>query len=70
MAGTRQRLERPVLCLVRRRSQTRVDEEAVAAVRLGGCERLAVDRDDAFAILAGGLAHQLFEPGAERGDAR
>ena len=69
VAGPRQRLERLVLCRVRRRSQTRVDEEAVAAVRLGGRERLAVDRDDALAILAGGLADQLLEPGAERGDA-
>ena len=51
---------------------------AVADRRRGGrcrrrradAERLAVDRDHALAVLAGGLGDQLLQPGAERGDAR
>ena len=45
-----------------------VDEEAVLAVHCGIAHRLAVDRDQALAFLAGGLRDQLLGPGAEIGD--
>ena len=47
-----------------------IDEEAVVAVDGGVAERLAVDRDQALAVLAGRLGDQLLDPGAEIGDAR
>ena len=47
-----------------------IDEEAVVAVKRGIAERLAVDRDQALAVLAGGFGDQLFGPGAEIGDLR
>ena len=48
----------------------KVDEEAILAVERGIAERLAVDRDQALAFLAGGFRDQLFGPGAEIGDLR
>ena len=45
-----------------------IDEEAVVAVERDVVQRLAVDRDQALAILAGGFRDQLFGPGAEIGD--
>ena len=45
-----------------------VDEEPIAAIERGVAKRLAVDRDQALAFLAGGFGDQLFGPGAEVGD--
>ena len=42
-----------------------VDEEPIVAVVAGVTERLARDRHDAFAVLAGRLGDQLFGPRAE-----
>ena len=47
-----------------------IDEEAIVAVKLRRAERLAVDRDETLAVLAGGLGEQLLGPGAEIGQAR
>jgi hypothetical protein len=44
-----------------------VDEEAVVAVKRGIAERLAVDRDQTLAVLAGGFRDQLLGPSAEIG---
>ena len=43
-------------------------EHPVIAVGLGGADRLAVDRHDAGAALAGALGDELLGPGPERGD--
>ena len=46
------------------------DEHPVVAVDLGRTRRLAVDRHEAGALLAGALGEELLEPGAQRGDRR
>ena len=45
-----------------------IDEETVLAVDSGIRERFAVDRNQALAVLAGGLRDQLLGPGAKIGD--
>ena len=68
MAGGFQRLEPLVMRGVVLAFGTDIDEEAVVGVERGIAERFAVDRDQAFAVLAGGFGDQLFCPGAEIGD--
>ena len=75
LARALERLDAEILLRVGRRGQPQVDEEAVDAVDLGGAEGLAIDRDEALSLLAGGLGQELLEPGAEgvdrgRGDER
>ena len=68
MSGLFQRGELVVVGCVGFALGAEVDEEAIAAVSPGVAERLAIDRDQALAILAGRLRDQLFGPGAEIGD--
>ena len=68
MPGRLQRLEPVVMRGVVFALGPDIDEEAVVAVKRGIAERLAVDRDQALAFLAGGFGDQLFGPGAEIGD--
>ncbi|MFK4398646.1 hypothetical protein ABIF31_005203 [Bradyrhizobium elkanii] len=49
---------------------TQVDEEAVVAVDRRLANRLALDRDQALAVLAGRFRDQLLGPGAEIGNVR
>ena len=68
MPGLFQRGELVVMAAVVFAFGAKVDEEAVVAVDGGIAERLAVDRDQALAVLAGGFRDQLLGPGAEIGD--
>ena len=68
MSGRLQRLEPVVMRGVVFAFGADIDEEAVVAVKRGIAERLAVDRDQTLAVLAGGFGDQLFGPGAEIGD--
>ena len=45
-----------------------IDEEAIVGVSFGITQRLAVDRDQAFALFASGFRDQLLGPGAEIGN--
>ena len=42
-----------------------VDEKPVVAIDLRSAKRLAVDRNQALAVFAGGFGEQLLDPGAE-----
>ncbi len=68
MAGALQRGELVVMRGVALAFGPDIDEEAVIAVKRNVAERLAVDRNEALAFLAGGFRNQLFGPGAEVGD--
>ena len=68
MPGRLERLEPVVMRGVVFAFGADIDEEAVVAVKRGIAERLAIDRDQALAFLAGGFGDQLFGPGAEIGD--
>ena len=70
MPGSFQRDQRVVMLSVVFAFGAQVDEEAVIAVQGRIAKRLAVDRDQALAVLARGLRDQLFGPGAEVGDIR
>ena len=56
-----------VILFVRRAD---IDEEAVVAVKVGIAQRLAIDRDQALALLAGRLGDQLLGPCAKIRDFR
>ena len=49
--------------------ERKLDEETIVAVNLRHAERLAVDRDETLAVLAGRFGEQLLGPGAEIGEA-
>ena len=75
LPGRLERVDGGVLRGVGRVVEPQVDEQAIVAVGRGRAERLAIDGDDALAVLAGGLGEELLEPGAEvvdagRGDER
>ena len=63
------RLHCCVLRRIRRGLQPNVGEHPVVAVDVGGAQGLAVDRNQALAILARGFCQQLFQPGTEVLDA-
>ena len=65
LAGLLERHDRRVLRRVRSRLQAQVGEQAIVAVGVRRRQPLAVDRDDALALLAGGLRDELLEPRAE-----
>ena len=65
LARLLEREDRRVLGGVGGLLQTEIGEDAVVAVGLGRPEALAVDGDDALALLAGGLGDELLEPCAE-----
>ena len=48
--------------------QAKISEDAVVAIDLGRAQLFAIDRNDALALLAGGLGNQLLEPRAQIGD--
>ena len=66
MAGVLEFNESRVRCRRRCSSASRsVDEQTIVAIDAGGSERLAVDRDQSLAVLAGRFRQQLLEPRAE-----
>ena len=69
MPGGRQRIERRRL-FIDLAFQGHVHEQPILAISLGGTEYFTVERNDGLALLAGGLGHQLFDPGAETGEGR
>ena len=68
VSGLFQRGEPVIVASVTFTFGAKVDEETIPAVDDGLAERLAVDRDQPLAVLAGGFRDQLFGPGAEVGD--
>ena len=69
LAGRFERGDRPLLLVVLVGGEAQIGEDAVIAVDRRRAQRLGVDRHDALAELAGRFGEQLFEPGAEIGDA-
>jgi len=68
MAGRLQGLEPRIMRGVVFALGTDIDEETIVAVTSGIAERLAVDRNQALALFAGGFRDQLLGPGAEIGN--
>jgi len=65
VTGLFQRDQSCVMCGVILAFGAQVDKEPIAAVQRGIAERLAIDRDQALAVLAGGFRDQLFCPGPQ-----
>ena len=68
MSGLLQRREPGVMPGIVLAFGAQVDEEAIVAINRGLAKRLAVDRDQSLAVLAGQFRDQLLGPGAEIGD--
>src|SRR6266699_3134472 len=69
MTGFCERIDCDVLCGIGRTVVPDVSEYAVVAVEFRRPQALAVHRNDALAVLAGGFGQELLEPRAEIGDA-
>ena len=68
MPGFFERRQLVIVRLVGLGFGSQFNEHAIVAVYGGHAERFAVDGDQAFAVLAGGLCNQLLRPRAEVGD--
>ena len=68
MAGLLQRLHRLALRRIDLPVQLQIGEESVVAVAIRRGERLAGERDQSTALLAGTFRQKLLQPGAEIGD--
>ena len=66
LSGGFERRDGRVLLAILIGGQPQIGEQPVGAVDRRRADRLAVDRNDAAAELAGRFGEQLLEPGAER----
>jgi len=70
LAGTLEGADLGILLGVIVGGEAQVDEQTIVAIDVGGTERLAVDRHNAFAVLARRFSEQLLEPRPEVADTR